>query len=175
MKEFMFEIPVIGDILEFVDDFGEPAAAVVGAEATNAAAEGGYEALRESMAWTEVPGTGMDTRDHLLEISQSPEGTWTDPHTGFTSTDPSDFHIDHRVPFSEIAARYPEIYNLPRDEQLAIYNDPDNLQVTHAEHNLEKGSQTAAEHAGSFQDGEARDAFVEKVRAYIRKMDARFG
>lgn len=175
MKEFLFEIPVVGDILEFVAEFGAPAAEIAGAEAARVTAEGGYEALRESMDWTEVPGTGMDTRDHLLQISQSPEGTWTDPHTGFTSANPGDFHIDHRVPFSEIAARYPEIYELPRDEQLAIYNDPDNLQVTHAEHNLEKGSQTAAEHAGSFQDGEAREAFVEKAWAYIRKMDARFG
>ena len=56
------------------------------------------------------------------------------------SFDAEDFDIDHRMPFSKIMESYPEIYKLLGDEQLAIYNDPNNLQVIYDDHNMKKGA-----------------------------------
>ena len=52
-------------------------------------------------------------------------GLWRDAHTGFESRNPSDFDIDHRVPFKEIVDQFPQMYELSNAEQFAIYNDPD--------------------------------------------------
>lgn len=144
-----------------------------------------YDAFRGEMYWTEVGDTGQNTREWLLEQSSlSPvekdssgkilSGKWIDPHTGFTSSDPADFDIDHRMPFSEVVKSYPEIHDLSPEGQLAIYNDLDNLQVIHDDHNMEKGAQSGEEHAGYIRDEEFRGRFLEDYRNYKEALERRF-
>ena len=101
-------------------------------------------------------------------------GLWRDPHTGFESSDPSDFDVDHRVPFRVVADQFPQLYELPRDEQLAVYNDPENLQVIHDVHNLQKGYDVPAEHALAFADADAQGEFLRKCADHMGRLRARF-
>ena len=191
MSDWLEEIPVIGEFIILLrpedasedvpegapEDASEDAAELV----TSATAIGDYGDLRETMCWIEVGDTGLDTRDYLLEkYSEVPvtrdatgniiSGQWTGPH-GFTSTDPSNFDIDHRVPFSQVVEENPDIYNLSREEQLKIYNDPDNLQIVDSHHNqVEKGAETIQEHAPEFHSLEKREAFLNKGTEYLAKV-----
>ena len=144
-----------------------------------------YNAFRDEMYWTEIGNTGQDTREWLLgKFSLVPvekdsfgkvlSGQWLDPHTGFTSSDPADFDIDHRMPFHEVMESYPEIYNLPREEQLAIYNDLDNLQVIHDDHNIGKGAQSGEVLASKITDKEFREQFLTDYQAYKKSLGQRF-
>ena len=144
-----------------------------------------YDAFRDKMYWTEVGDTGQSTREWLLEQSslvpvekdfsgQILSGQWRDPHTGFISSDPEDFDIDHRMAFSKIMESYPEIYELPHYEQLAIYNDLDNLQVIHDDHNMEKGAQSGEAHAMEIADEKFRKQFLADYLSYKESLRKRF-
>lgn len=197
--DFLRELPVIDDLVDFweagsilLDDSdagklaGEtppPESGQLEGELSSSVLD--YTAFREEMYWTEVGDTGQNTREWLLEqSSQVPveknfsgkilSGQWVDPHTGFTSSDPADFDIDHRMPFSEIVESYPEIYDLPHEEQLAIYNDPDNLHVLHDDHNIEKGAQSGEVHAGYINDEEFKNRFLEDYRNYKEALERKF-
>lgn len=174
------ELPIIDDVADALDIVTE---LFPDAEA-GSVPDGDYAELREGMYWT-VGEDGLDTREQLLtDASLEPvghdengsvaTGLWRDPHTGFESTDPSDFDVDHRVPFREIADRFPQLLELPKEEQLAIYNDPENLQVVHDAHNLKKGADTPTEHALEFADGNAKREFLGKCVAYLEQLRARF-
>ena len=178
--EWLRELPVIDDVADAFDVFAEflPEAGFV------AVSVGDYSELRESMYWT-IGEDGVDTRQQLLidsslepvsygENGNVASGFWRDPHTGFESNDPSDFDIDHRVPFREIAEQYPQVYGLPKDEQLVIYNDIENLQVVHDVHNLEKGDDLPARHALEFADVDARREFLRKCADYVGRLQERF-
>ena len=191
MSDWLEEIPVIGEFIILLrpedasedvpegapEDASEDATELV----TSAPAIGDYGALRGTMCWIEVDDTGLDTRDYLLEgCSEVPvtrdatgniiSGQWTDPH-GFTSTDPSNFDIDHRVPFKQVVEENPDIYNLSHEEQLKIYNDQDNLQIVESYHNrVEKGADPTQEHAKEFNSPEEREAFLKKGTEYLAKV-----
>lgn len=177
--DWLRELPIIDDVADVIDVFAE-----ILPEAGSAAAAGDYDELRESMYWT-TGEDGVDTRQFLLidsslepvsydEDGQVASGLWRDPLTGFESSDPADFHIDHRVPFREIADQFPQLYELPREEQLAIYNDGENLQVVHDEHNREKGDNSPEQHAQEFADANARGEFLRKCADYVGRLTERF-
>lgn len=177
--EWLRELPIIDDVADAVEIFAE----FLPETASGAAPVGDYAGLRESMYWT-MGEDGFDTRQRLLIGSslepvsfehngQVASGLWRDPLTGFESNDPSDFDIDHRVPFRAIADQFPELYDLPRDEQLAIYNDGENLQVVHDEHNLEKGDDTPEQHAQGFEDADVRQEFLRKCADYVGRLAER--
>ena len=123
------ELPIIDDVADTIDIFAE----FFPEEDASSIIVGDYAELRDNMFWT-VGEDGLDTRERMLtdfalepvvsdERGKILKGLWRDPLTGFESSDPSDFDIDHRIPFRVIADRFPDLYELPRDEQLAIYND----------------------------------------------------
>ncbi|MYE60591.1 MAG: hypothetical protein F4235_00550, partial [Candidatus Dadabacteria bacterium] len=124
--DFLRELPVIDDLVdlweagsvllddsdtgEVADETTPPKSGQLDNGLSSSALD--YTAFREEMYWTEVGDTGQSTRDWLLEQhSQVPvekdssgkilSGNWVDPHTGFTSSDPADFDIDHRMPFNK--------------------------------------------------------------------------
>ncbi len=137
--------------------------------------------LREKMDWTIVENTDLDTRNYLLEQTSEKtvkwddlkkevsSGYWTYLH-GFSSSDPDDFHIDHRVPFSWIVEEYPEFRNLPEEEQLAIFNDQDNLQVLRDDHNREKGTESLEEYAPKICSETERNKFLTAGLEYQEKL-----
>ena len=179
--DWLRELPIIDDVADVMDIFAEFLPDVDPGTIPG----GDYAELREGMFWT-VGEEGFDTRQRMLtDLSLEPvaydedgkvaNGLWRDPHTGFESSDPSDFDIDHRVPFQEIADQFPQVYELPRDEQLAIHNDPENLQVIHDVHNLGKGADTPAEHAREFADADAQREFLRKCADYVGRLQERFG
>ena len=178
--EWLRELPIIDDAADAFDILAEflPEAGYGDVPV------GDYAELRESMHWT-IGEDGVDTRQRLLidssldpvsydEDGQVANGLWRDPLTGFESSNPSDFDIDHRVPFREIADQFPQLYELPREEQLAIYNDSENLQVIHDEHNLEKGDDTSEQHAQEFGDADAGREFLSKCADYLGRLTERF-
>ena len=187
------EIPFVDDVIDFwetanaagelMDEVSSGGSEELVGELSSSVPD--YSAFRDEMYWVEVGDTGQNTREWLLEQSSLVpverdssgsilSGKWIDPHTGFTSSDPSDFDIDHRMPFSEIVESYPEIHDLPQEEQLAIYNDLDNLQVIHDDHNIKKGAQSGEEHAGYIDDEEFRGRFLEDYRNYKEALKRRF-
>ncbi len=178
--EWLRELPIIDDVADAFDIFAE----FLPEADSGAVPVGDYAELRESMYWT-IGEDGIDTRQQLLidfslepvsydENRQVASGLWRDPHTGFESSDPSDFDIDHRVPFREIADQFPQLYELPKEEQLAIYNDAENLQVIHDEHNLKKGDDTPERHAQEFANADARGKFLRKCADYVGRLNERF-
>ena len=199
MWDFLRELPIIDDIVDVgeviavcvgISDSGEVANEVLEQDQENTVVETSatlpdYGEFRDGMYWTEVGDTDQNTREWLLEqFSSVPvekdssgdvvSGLWTDPHTGFTSSNPDDFDIDHRMPFHEVMSSHPEIYNLPVEEQLAIYNDPDNLQVIHDDHNMDKGAQPGDVHAAEIADEEFRRQFLADYHAYKESLEKRF-
>ena len=82
--------------------------------------------------------------------------------------------MDHRVPFAEIVDQFPQVYSLPKEEQLEIHSDPGNLQVTHDVHNREKGTATPAEHAWEFADAKARGELLGECGDYVLGLRKRF-
>ena len=199
LLDFLHELPVVDDLVDLweagtillsdsdaVELTGEAAPPESGepdGELSSSVLD--YSAFRDEMYWTEVGDTGQNTREWLLERSSlSPvekdssgeilSGKWIDSHTGFTSSDPADFDIDHRMPFHEVVESYPEIHDLSREEQLAIYNDLHNLQVIHDDHNMEKGAQSGEVHADYIKDEEFRERFLEDYRNYKEALERRF-
>ena len=177
--DWLREMPIIDDVADALDVFAELLPDVE----AGTVPVGDYAELREGMFWT-VGEDGLDTRERMLtDLSLEPvaydeqgkvlSGLWRDPHTGFESSDTSDFDIDHRVPFRVIADQFPQLYDLPRDGQLAIYNDPENLQVIHDVHNLEKRADTPAEHAWEFADADARGEFLRRCADYVGRLQER--
>ena len=180
IADWLREIPLVDDFVEFAELVAE-----LLPDAADGVAGGDYGELRDSMYWT-TGEEGMTTRERLLaEHSLEPvtcdadgrivSGFWTDPHTGFQSRDPSDFDIDHRVPFAEIVDQFPQVHDLSKSEQLAIYNDPDNLQVLHDEHNRAKGMASPREHAWEFANDAARGEFLRQCADYVLGLRKRFG
>ncbi len=182
-----------GELVQIFNEWRDAAttdAATTDAATTDAATTGAattidYQTLRDAMEWTEFGDTGQSTREYLLEKSslegvtkdkdgQIIRGFWQDQHTGFKSANPQDFDIDHRVPFSNIVETFPEIYDLPKEAQLEIYNDPDNLQVSHDQHNAAKGAEMPADHAATIGDATTRDDFLTLSKNYIEKLTGRF-
>ena len=176
IADWIRELPIVDDLADLIDIISE----FVPGEPSGS----DYGELRDSMWWI-VGADGLDTRDQMLvEHSLEPvtkddegkivSGFWRDAHTGFESRNPSDFDIDHRVPFREIVADFPIIQELSQDEQLAIYNDPENLQVVHDMHNREKEAESASVHARSFVDAEAGADFVRQCADYLANLRRRF-
>ncbi len=178
--EWLRNLPIIDDVADAFDMFAEFLP-----EAESAAVSiNDYAELRDSMYWT-IGEDGVDTRQQLLidsslepvsygENGRVASGLWRDSHTGFESNDPTDFDIDHRVPFREIAHQFPQLYELPRDGQLAIYNDIENLQVVHDAHNLEKGDDLPLQHALDLADVDAKREFLRKCADYVARLQERF-
>ncbi len=136
------------------------------------------------MYWT-IGEDGVDTRHQWLidsslepvsygENGQVESGLWRDSHTGFESSNPADFDIDHRMPFREIADQFPRLYELPKEEQLAIYNDVENLQIIHDVHNLEKGDDRPAQHALKLAGVDMKREFLKKCANYVGQLQQRF-
>lgn len=180
IREWLRELPIIDDAADAFDILAE----LLPEAGSGDVPVGDYAELRESMYWT-IGEDGVDTRQNLLidsslepvsydEDGQVASGLWRDPLTGFESSNPSDFDIDHRVPFREIADQFPQLYELPREEQLAIYNDSENLQLIHDEHNLEKGHDSPEQHAQEFEDADAKKEFLRKCADYLRRLTERF-
>ena len=178
--EWVRELPIIDDVADAVEIFGE----LLPESGAGDVPVGAYDQLRESMYWT-TGEDGFDTRQHLLinsslepvsfgQNGQVASGLWRDPLSGFESKDPSDFDIDHRVPFGVIADQFPQLYDLPTEEQLAIYNDGENLQVVHDQYNLEKGDDTPEQHAERFEDADVRQEFLRKCADYVGRLGERF-
>ena len=177
IREIVSELPVIGDLLdgaELVDGIVELA--------TGGAPEG-YAALREKMEWAKT-ASGMDTRAAMLAAaSEVPPvfndngeilaGQWTDPFTGFTSSDPSDFDIDHRVPFKAIVDSVPNFTALSLEEQITCFNDTDNLQVLHDGHNASKGDTLPQQYSASIADPSLREKFLNDCNRYMSKLGIR--
>ena len=172
-REYLAALPIVGD-------FFDAAELVEGCVELATASTDGYAALRDSMMWTEV-ADGVDTRAAMLTAaSEAPveygtegeivAGQWTDPFTGFTSSNPADFDIDHRVPFKAIADSVPGFGDLPHDEQLAYFNDRDNLQVLHDEHNASKGDALPSEYAERIGDTRLRGDFTAACERYMDKV-----
>jgi len=169
LSDWLSDIPIIGDVWE------------VSAEAFAALLADSYSELRENMSWVEVDSTGLDTRNHLLaETSLDPvqlnkseteiiSGKWEDI-TGFVSTDPQDFDIDHRVPFRKVVEMHTDFDKLEREEQLAIYNDRDNLQVLRDRENLIKSDMSHFDYAHRIKDPEVREKFLASAESYIEKI-----
>lgn len=181
IADWLREMPFVDDVVELAEIVAE----LIPITSTEGIDAGDYSGLRDGMYWT-VGEDGMTTRERLLtERSLEPvnrdesgrivSGLWRDAHTGFESRDPSDFDIDHRVPFREIVDQFPDMYGLSKEEQLAIYNDPDNLQVTHDEHNRAKGDASPTEHAWEFADATDRGEFLRKCGDYLVGLRKRFG
>lgn len=195
LRDWLYEIPLIGGVIEAVDIWSEETGV---AESTpdmepDSSEEAGvaestpdvdqyYKDLREKMDWTIVENTDLDTRNYLLEQTSEKtvkwddlkkevsSGYWTDLH-GFSSSDPADFDIDHRVPFSGIVKEYyPEFRNLPEEEQLAIFNDQDNLQVLRDDHNREKGTESLEEYAPKICSEKERNKFLTAGLEYQEKL-----
>lgn len=174
IREFLYALPVIGDLFdstEIVDGIVELAAS---------SASEGYAALREKMEWVETAG-GLDTRASMLaaasdvpavlnERGEVVGGQWTDPFTGFTSSDPSDFDIDHRVPFKAVVETVPNFAALPLDEQIAHFNDRDNLQVLHDGHNASKGDALPQQYVARITDSSLREKFLSDCNRYMSKL-----
>ena len=181
IADWLREIPFVDDVVELA----EIAAELIPIAATEGVDAGDYSELRDGMYWT-VGEDGMTTRERLLaersiepvvrdESGRTISGLWRDAHTGFESRDPSDFDIDHRVPFAEIVDQFPQMYEMSKEEQLAVYNDPDNLHVIHDDHNRAKGDASPAEHAWEFSDDEARGEFLKVCGDYLFGLRKRFG
>lgn len=179
--EWLRELPIIDDMADAVEIFAE----FLPEAGSGDVLVRDYAELRESMHWT-IGENGFDTRQHLLiDSSLEPvsfdqdgrvtSGLWRDPLTGFESNDPSEFDIDHRVPFRAIADQFPQLYDLPREEQLAIYNDGENLQVIHDEHNLDKGADTPELYARALEDADTRQEFLKRCADYVGRLAERFG
>lgn len=177
--DWLRELPIVDDVADTLDILAEflPEGSVSTVPASD------YGELRDTMYWT-IGNDGVDTRQRLLvdsslepvlhdEDGRVARGLWRDPHTGFESRDPSDFDVDHRVPFREIVNQLPQLYELPREEQLEIYNDAENLQVVHDQHNFEKGDATPEQHARTFADPEARREFLRKCADYLGRLNDR--
>ena len=178
--EWLRDLPIVDDVADAFDIFAE----FIPEAGSGAVLVGDYAELRQSMYWTIGQG-GFDTRQQLLidfslepvsygENGQVAKGLWRDPHTGFESSNPSDFDVDHRVPFKETADQFPELYELPKDEQLAIYNDVENLQVVHDVHNLAKGDDAPAQHALELASLGSRREFLRKCADYVGGLQERF-
>lgn len=171
-SDWLADIPIIGDLID-VSSIAE------GLIISN------YGDLRDAMEWSEVGNTGLDTRQYMLaEQSLVPvvwneagtevvSGKWEDIN-GFTSTDPEDFDIDHRLAFSQIVNQHPSFYDLSFDEQLEIYNDRENLQILRDVENREKSNMPASEYASRILDSEERAQFVENAKAYWDSIRGRF-
>lgn len=170
-QDWLSDVPVIGDVVDVLELL----------DVTAAVAAVDYESIRDAMYWTTDSATGLDTRNAMLSsASIAPvtfddqgavtSGLWTDPVTGYTSSDPSDFDVDHRVPFSHVASVLPGFADMSDEERLAVFNDKDNLEVLHDAHNASKGDTLPDEYALEIDDGETRRRFIESARSYAEKM-----
>ena len=145
IADWLREMPFVDDVVELAEIVAEliPIAATEGIDA------GDYSELRDGMYWT-VGEDGMTTRERLLterslepvardESGQIISGFGGMPTLGSNPGDPIGFR--HRSSGAIQRNRGPvsQVYGLTKEEQLAIYSDPDNLQVTHDEHNRAKG------------------------------------
>jgi len=116
-----------------------------------------YQKLRDGMAWVaEVGGIGI--RQSLLKEIVTEAGTWQCPYTGLETSDPSTIDIDHRVSWRELVNTYPEIMDLPKEVQNAIYNDKTNLEAVSESWNAEKGSTSWREWAETITEKGGSDA-----------------
>jgi len=103
--------------------------------------------------WYDFDNDCQDTRQEvLIAESTTPvvmdengcrvvSGTWEDPYTGTTFTNPSDLDIDHFVPLKN--AHYSGGWMWPEDKRRAYSNDldnPDTLIAVSASANRSKGS-----------------------------------
>lgn len=169
-QDWLSELPVVGDVVDVLELLGLTTATTLD-----------YESIRDAMYWTTDGATGLDTRNAMLaSASICPvtfddngdvvEGLWTDPVTGYTSTNPADFDVDHRVPFSHVAAKHPGFGDMSDGERLAVFNDKDNLEVLHDAHNTSKGDALPDEYASRIADEEERLRFLESARSYAEKI-----
>lgn len=131
-----------------------------------------YDQFRE-IGWSDADGNGLDTRQEMLIESSNIDasvgangnihGEWTDPYTGETTTDSSKVELDHIIPVQQLVAEHPGILQLPMEEQIAIYNDPANLQVVHESTNTSKGATSFGEFISSVEDANLRQELLAKV------------
>lgn len=175
--DWLSDAPVVGDLI----DLCALAGVELDAQAATAATTLDYETVREAMHWTTEPGATMDTRDSLLQAASQVDvgldehgkvvsGLWTDPVTGYTSTVVSDFDIDHRIPFSHVAETMPGFSDMTVEEQRAVFNDPDNLQVLHDHHNAQKGDALPDQYVSTINDSDVQERFLKDVLQYAAKV-----
>ena len=175
--DWLSDAPVVGDLI----DLCALAGVELDAQAATAVTTLDYETVREAMHWTTEPGATMDTRDSLLQAASQVDvgldehgkvvsGLWTDPVTGYTSTVASDFDIDHRIPFSHVAETMPGFSDMTVEEQRAVFNDPDNLQVLHDHHNAQKGDALPDQYVSTINDSDAQERFLKDVLQYAAKV-----
>lgn len=108
----------------------------------------------DDWGWEQVPyDTGCDAREATLardgadvvmgeEECEALSGTWVDPYTGITITDPSELDIDHTVPLA--AAFRAGADEWPEEKRRAYANSPLVLVASDAGANREKGDKGPA-------------------------------
>lgn len=178
-SDWLSEVPFVGGAIDTIELVSSALGVVASASSEN------YSEIRDSMIWSEVGNTGLDTRNFLLaEQSLVPvtwdatgrevvAGKWEDIN-GFASTDPEDFDIDHRVSFHQVVMDHPNFAELSQDEQLAIYNDRENLQILHDAENMKKSNASPMEYAQRIRDPEARAQFLADAKDYISERIGRY-
>lgn len=105
--------------------------------------------------WLDLDGDGCDTREQVLkasgiDVKTDPKtckvlsGTWVEPYSGKTYTDPSAMDLDHVVPLSWAAANGGNSW--PAEKKTAFANDPLNLFLSDASENRSKGDKGPSEY-----------------------------
>lgn len=110
--------------------------------------------------WVDADGDHEDARaevlaaESLFEVTWRTKptgerevafGLWVDPYSGFYSTDPSDFDIDHLVPLAEAHESRGHAWSAERKEAYANDLQPRTLIVVRDRLNQSKGHQDPAE------------------------------
>lgn len=73
-----------------------------------------------------------------------------------------------RTPDRQVHLSSRTVCRQPPYQQLAIYNDGENLHVVHDEHNLEKGDDAPEQHAQGFEDADVMREFPREVHGLRR-------
>ncbi len=133
-----------------------------------------YQKLRNMMTWIADAG-GIGTRQSLLKEIATEAGTWQCPYTGLETADSSTIDIDHRVSWRELVNTYPEIMELPKEMQDAIYNDKSNLEAVSESWNARKGdtpwqewAETITKNGGS---DKLRASYEAHCKEFMQKLE----
>ena len=133
-----------------------------------------YQKLRDGMVWL-ADANGIGIRQSLLQEIATEAGTWQCPYTGVETSDSSAIDIDHRVSWRELVNTYPEIMELPKEMQDAIYNDKTNLEAVSESWNARKGDTPWQEWAetisGKSGSDELRARYEARCKEFMQKVE----
>lgn len=92
---------------------------------------------KEFPHWSDLDRDGLNTRQELL-LKRRHGKVWVCPYTGFTSSDPDDFEVDHIVSLKQAWDLGAEHWTKKERENFA--NDEDNLELVKSQVNSAKRS-----------------------------------